>query len=110
MKRGIGRLTGGTGVTLPKRLAQLRRRSLRREDVELHAGRHLEAGADPDPRSDVEVPVETLRATGRGQAPSVELGDAVDPSLERAQRGAQHPQADIAILLEARRRVAGNDP
>src|SRR6185312_11903430 len=58
--------------TLPERLAELGRRPLGREDVELDARGHLEARPDSDARRDVEVPMERLGSARRGDRPGVE--------------------------------------
>src|SRR5262249_5151291 len=96
--------------TLPERLPQLRGGALGWEDVELDAGRHLEAGADRDSRRKVEVPVELLGSPRRADRPGVELRNPAEARLQGPQRGAQHADPDLAVRLEARRRTAGDDP
>src|SRR5215213_8286200 len=93
-----------------ERFAQLGGRPLGREDVELDARRHLEAGSNADSRRDVEVPVELVGTARSSQRPGVELRDLAEAAVHGPQRGAEHPDTDLTVALEARRRLPGNDP
>ena len=71
---GPGHQRRGRPPSSGKRSPQLGRRAFRREHVQLHAGRHLEAGADPDPGGDVEVPVELIRPAGAVKVQALSWG------------------------------------
>ena len=59
---------------------------------------------------DVHVPVEDLRPARGGAHPRVQLEARPEPRAQRAQRRGQRAEADLAVVLEARRGRARHDP
>src|SRR4051794_18520193 len=59
-------------------------------DVDLDAGAELEAGADRQPRDDVDVPAELLGPARRVADPEVELRQRPERPGERPQRRSDH--------------------
>src|SRR3954447_20198370 len=55
------------------------------------------------------MPVELLGAARGGQRPGVQLWRLAEAGLQRPQRRAENSHADLAVALEARCRVAGDD-
>ena len=76
-----------------RRPAQLAGRPLGRHDVDVQAGAQLEAGEACEPRQDVDVPVEVVRAARRGAHPEVERRRRPELRAQPAQALAQQVAA-----------------
>src|SRR3954447_26440669 len=69
-KRGSGRWSGG--------ISKGGCSSLGRDDVERHAGAHLQTGELCEARDDIEVPAELARSARRGAHPHVQRGQPAE--------------------------------